>query len=288
MSDSANPVTAASLAHLKDWIGRSESVSEVLAPAQAAKLAATLDLEHAPVTGEPLPPLWHWIFFNAVAPAGNIGPDGHPKRGGFLPPVPLPRRMWAASRLSFEAPLRIGEMATRRAEIADVEIKDGRSGLLVFVTIRYRISTTGSGAMEEENTVVYRGAAAAATATAADPAPTNSRWRREIHPDPVVLFRYSAVTFNGHRIHYDQPYVTGVEGYPGLVVHGPLTATFLAEHLRAHWPAVPSGLSIRARSPLFAPEPFSVHGLPEDGDKRVALWAANAAGGLAMTMEARF
>jgi 3-methylfumaryl-CoA hydratase len=260
----------------------------MLAAAQVAKLAATLDLDHAPATGEPLPPLWHWIFFNAVARTGEIGPDGHPKRGGFLPPVPLPRRMWAASRINFEKPLRVGEMTTRSGEIANVEIKDGRSGTLVFVTIRYQICGDGGGVIEEENTVVYRGTAATATAAVAEPAPANSLWRREVQPDPVLLFRYSAVTFNGHRIHYDHPYVTATEGYPGLVVHGPLTATLLAEHLRAHWRASPIGLAIRARSPLFAPESFTVHGAPGTDGKTVALWAANAAGGLAMTMDAHF
>lgn len=288
MTEASNPATSASLAHLRDWVGRSESISETLAPAQVAKLAATLDLGAVPAVGDPLPPLWHWIFFSHVAPASEIGPDGHPKRGGFLPPVPLPRRMWAASRLTFEKPLYVGEMARRRAEIANVEIKDGRSGVLVFVTIRYQISGDRGGVIEEENTVVYRAGAASATATAAEAAPVSSLWQQQIFPDPVLLFRYSAVTFNGHRIHYDYPYVTGTEGYPGLVVHGPLTATLLAEHLRAHWPASPVRLTIRARSPLFAPDPFTVHGAPGTDGKTVALWAANAAGGLAMTMEAGF
>jgi 3-methylfumaryl-CoA hydratase len=272
------------LSLLQQWVGKTEQLHDVVRPDAVAALAATLD---QPLPDGFLPPLWHWINFWSVAPASQLGDDGHPRRGGFLPPVPLPRRMWAGGRLTFPAPVPIGAALTRTSSILDVKDKAGASGRLVFVTVRHEIRCGGHIAVTEEHDIVYRDLPAPdAPPPAPRPAPAEASWSREIRPDPVLLFRYSALTFNGHRIHYDRSYVTEVEGYPGLVVHGPLIATLLMELLRAELPAARvTAFSFRAVSPLFDINPFTVCGRPE-GDGRVSLWALNHRGELAMQAEA--
>ena len=270
---------------LRAWIGRTETRVDRLTPTPVAALAATLDRDDPPpAPGDPLPPMWHWLYFLPLARQSEIGSDGHAKRGGFLPPVPLPRRMWAGGRLDFLQPLHVGERVERTSRIADVTSKDGRSGPLVFVLVRHEIASERGLAIAEEHDIVYRGEPQAGERTAAGrPAPGGPMWTRTIHPDDVLLFRYSALTFNGHRIHYDRRYVTEVEGYPGLVVHGPLIATLLVDLLRRHRPeATVARFAFRALSPVFDVAPFSVNGKLEDGDARVSLWAANAAGELSM------
>ncbi len=272
------------LDRLNEWIGRHESTEDVIAPDRVRAMAATLDHEHTPVSGDELPAGWHWMFFNLAARARDLGPDGHPKRGGFLPPVPLPRRMWAGGRLAFSRPLRVGERVRRDSEIADLKVKQGRSGALVFVVVRHVIAGESGPALEEEHDIVYREAPRPdASAPAPERAPLDAAWRREVRPDPVLLFRYSALTFNGHRIHYDQPYVTKVEGYPGLIVHGPLIATLLLDHLRANMPGARlRRFEFRALSPLFDTAPFGLNGAPGAGGT-VRLWAAGPEMQLAMT-----
>ena len=203
-------------------------------------LAATLDHEGAEVaTGTPLPPLWHWLYFLPIHRHSEIGPDGHAKRGGFLPPVPLPRRMWAGSQFEFHTPIRVGDNVARTSTIEGVNSKDGRSGQLVFVKVRHELRCNGASApaLVELHDIVYREAQRAGdVAPPPQRADTGAAWQREVVPDDVLLFRYSALTFNGHRIHYDRKYVTEVEGYPGLIVHGPLIATLLMDLLRRHAP----------------------------------------------------
>ena len=234
--------------------------------------------------GAALPPLWHWLYFLPIHRQSEIGPDGHPARGGFLPPVPLPRRMWAGSHLRFHRPLRVGDPISRTSRIVEVTHKEGRTGPLVFVLVRHEIGTAQGLALAEEHDIVYRdiprpGEPAAQPRTA----PGEQAWTREIRPDDVLLFRYSALTFNGHRIHYDRRYVTEVEGYPGLVVHGPLIATLLLDLLRRNLPeASVASFVFRAVKPLFDTAPFSVCGRPEPDGKTVRLWAKDADGRLAM------
>ena len=270
-------------AHLKDWVGRTQDVDDVIEPEHVANLAATLDLDVSPKAGDPLPPGWHWIFFNRFAPAREVAADGHAQRGGFLPPVALPRRMWAGGRLTFPGTLKVGEPARRHSEILKVEPKRGRSGDLVFVTVRHSISGKSGLAQEEEHDIVYR--SPPAPGAAAPPpvsAPSGAPWTKTIKPDPVLLFRYSALTHNGHRIHYDWPYVTKVEGYKSLIVHGPLTSTLLLELLRHSAPSRRlAKYSFRAMAPLFDTAPFTVNGRTEP-DGTVKLWAAGPAGELAM------
>jgi 3-methylfumaryl-CoA hydratase len=269
---------------LRKWIGRRESYTDCVTPTPVAALAATLDRDDAlPRTGDGLPPLWHWLYFLPIHRASELGPDGHVRRGGFLPPVPLPRRMFAGGRFRFERPLRVGDAITRESRVLDVTSKVGRHGQLVFVVVRHEISGPGGLALTEEHDIVYReGAPPAGAAAAPLAAPGTAVWRREVAVDQVMLFRYSALTFNGHRIHYDRRYATEVEGYPGLVVHGPLIATCLVELLRQHLPdAALKCLAFRAVSPLFDVAPFVVCGRPDD-DRTVRLWATDAAGALAM------
>ena len=272
------------LQHLRDWIGRTERRSDEVTTFPVAALSATLDRDDGePLPGSPLPPLWHWLYFLPLARHSEIGDDGHPKRGGFLPPVPLPRRMWAGGRLEFRHPLRLGDEITRDSRIADVNVKTGRSGSLVFVTVRHEISNAQGLAISEEHDIVYRDAPAP---DAPAPQPTAGRtdeaFSRLITPDPVQLFRYSALTFNGHRIHYDRPYVTGVEGYPGLIVHGPLIATLLLDLLRREMPgAHVTRFSFKALRPVFDIHSFTVCGKPE-GERTVQLWTRDHEGWLTM------
>ncbi len=273
---------------LKQWIGRRESGRDLVQASHANALAATLDRDEQFSDGDSLPPLWHWVYFWSTAPASGVGADGHAKRGGFLPPVPLPRRMWAGSRLNFVAPLPVGAIAEKSSKILDVSMKEGATGPLVFVTVEHRVSSGDTTCIIEEHDIVYRDqAAAGAPAPKGKPAPTDAQWTRIIDPDPVLLFRYSALTFNGHRIHYDRSYVTGVEGYPGLIVHGPLIATLLMDLLRRELPQrAVAAFSFRAVSPLFDIDSFSVSGKLADDGRSVSLWATNARGELAMQAEA--
>ncbi len=271
---------------LRQWIGRTENASDVIGATPYAALAVTLDRPgERPATGTPLPPLWHWLYFLPLYAQADVGPDGHAERGEFLPPVALPRRMWAGSQFEFSKALRIGDAVRRRSTIIDVTDKQGRTGPLVFVTVRHEIyrGDDASPALVEFHDLVYREAARPGSAAPPPtPAPARSSWERTVTPDPVLLFRYSALTFNGHRIHYDRSYVTGVEGYPGLVVHGPLIATLLLDLLRRESPrAEVSRFQFRALRPLFDLHPFSVCGSAGEG-KSVHLWARDHEGSLAM------
>jgi 3-methylfumaryl-CoA hydratase len=274
--------------HLRSWIGREEAAEDVITPVPVAALAATLDRDDPkPRPRDELPPLWHWLYFLPTVRQSEVGTDGHPKRGGFLPPVPLPRRMWAGARFEFRRPLLIGEAIVRKSTIADVSTKDSRVGPLIFVLVRHEITGPVGLALVEEHDIAYRDIPRADESSRPPhaAAPGGAVWRRDIHADAVMLFRYSALIFVGHRIHYDRPYATEVEGYPGLVVHGPLIATLLADLLRRHSNAPLRSLRFRAVSPLFDNAPFAVCGTPEPGGK-ASLWAQNAEGALAMKAEA--
>ena len=271
----------------KDWIGRTETVSDTVTATPYAALSATLDRPaERPAAGTPLPPLWHWLYFLPLHRQSEIGPDGHAKRGGFLPPVPLPRRMWAGSQFEFHSPLRVGDILTRTSTIHDVTEKSGRTGPLVFVKVRHEIRRTGETdvALTEFHDIVYREAATPGdTPPEPRPALADAAWERRWVPDDVLLFRYSALTFNGHRIHYDRRYVTETEGYPGLIVHGPLIATLLLDLLRHQRPeAEVASYSFKAVRPTFDINPFSVCGTPSADGKTLRLWAEDHEGWLTM------
>ena len=274
--------------HLRSWIDRTESVHDVATVVPLRALSATLDRDDPAIDlGTEVPPCWHWLYFLPLHRQSEIGADGHAKRGGFLPPVPLPRRMWAGSRIEFLSPVRAGQAISRTSRIANVSMKEGRTGPLVFVNVHHEIRADGQVAIHEEHDIVYRDMPAPGEpAPAGVVAPHNATWTREIRPDDVLLFRYSALTFNGHRIHYDRRYVTEVEGYPGLIVHGPLIATLLLDLLRRQLPtAQVRRFSFKAMKPIFDIAPFSVCGRLE-GDKTVKLWAVTPEGHLAMDASA--
>ena len=287
------PTTPADLAGLRDWIGRSETLHDTIVPQPVRALHATLDYpptDAAP--GTALPPLWHWLYFLPTHRHSELGEDGHPTRGGFLPPVPLPRRMWAGSQLQFHQPVRVGDAMQRTSTIADVTVKDGRTGRLVFVKVQHDLRRIGAAdpSITEFHDIVYREAKRPGDVEPAPTAaPAGAAWQREWAPDDVMLFRYSALTFNGHRIHYDRRYVTQVEGYPGLIVHGPLIATLLLDLLRRELPqADVAEFRFKALRPTFDGQTMQVNGQlqPAAGGtgQTVKLWAQDHAGWL--TMEA--
>jgi len=275
---------------LRDWVGRKEVRKDVVTSWPVTALAATVDDQQVSAeNGGPLPPGWHWTFFLEAKPAPELGVDGHPKRGGFLPPVPLPRRMWAGGRIEFLRPLAIGEKVTRESEIVSVEPKSGSTGALVFVTVRHTIAGSGSTAIVEEQNIVYREAA-----KKGDPlppgkqAPAGAPWTRRVMPDAVMLFRYSALTFNGHRIHYDRDYAINEEHYSGLVVHGPLQATLLLDLCRQNSPAPVRKFEYRAQYPMFAGSAFTVNGNFDAATSKADVWTANETGNFAMRGTASF
>lgn len=267
----------------KAWEGRTQEQRDLVTPMPLAGLAALMDTDADIATGFAAPLLSHWLFFSPLVRQSELGEDGHPARGDFLPPVTLPRRMWAGSRLRFHRPICVDEEIHRVSRIQSVDVKNGRSGPLAFVTVRHEIHGPEGHAITEEQDVVYRDAASpGAPAAAPLAAPTDETFSRTVAPDPVLLFRYSALTFNGHRIHYDRPYATGVEHYPGLVVHGPLTATLLLDLLRKQRPvARVRRYEFRAMSPLFDDAPFTLCGRWDD-EGEATLWARSPSGALAM------
>jgi 3-methylfumaryl-CoA hydratase len=279
------------LAHLQTWQGRSESLEDLITPAPLRALSATLDRDDVlPVTGTELPPLWHWLFFLPHHRQSDIGPDGHAKRGGFLPPVPLPRRMWAGGRLQWHAPLKVGDAVKRVSTIQSVTHKSGRTGDLLFVLVKHDVFNTHGLCLTEEHDIVYRPAAQAtdpvpAPIAASSLAEPGEMWTRDVVPDDVLLFRYSALTFNGHRIHFDRKYVTQVEGYPGLIVHGPLIATWLVDLVRRHTDRPIRRFEFKALRPTFEcadQRHVRVSGQLQADGQHVRLWAQDHEGWLTM------
>jgi 3-methylfumaryl-CoA hydratase len=273
------------------WVGRERRDACVVAPESADLMAATLDRDDPPrAPGDPLPPMWSWMAFRPQARRSEIGPDGHPARGGFLPPVALPRRMFGGARQRFLAPLPVGETIERVQRIAAVSPKRGASGMMVLVTVENRYLAGGVERLREEQDIVYREAPAPGAPVPPEPpaaSPPVTPWRRLWTPDPVTLFRYSALTFNGHRIHYDRPYAMAEEGYPGLVVHGPLTATLLAELCRDETGDRPfATFEFRARAPLFDTGPVLLTGTPSADGQSAELAAYDSRGRVAMAATA--
>lgn len=269
------------IAHLGEWIGREETAFELLTADLVRRFNATLDLAGTIGPGEPAPRLIHLCLGQPAAREAELGPDGHPARGGFLPPVPLRHRMWAGGAFAFHDDIRIGETVSRTSRIADVVVKEGRAGTLCFVIVEHRIESDGRMAVSERQDIVYRGAASQPPAPP-PPAPAGT-YRREAHASSTLLFRYSALTFNGHRIHYDHPYATGVERYQGLVVHGPLLATLLLYFAADIAAKTPTNFSFRGQSPIFD-GPFTLNAQEADGGLK--LWAAAPGGPVGMSAEA--
>ncbi len=275
--------------HLGQWIGNRETTGETISVEPLQRMRAMLD--YTPKTmsdGELVPPLWHWAYFLNPARASELGRDGHAAQGNFLPPVPLPRRMWAGCQFKFSASLRVGELARRESTVRDVKLKQGRTGILCFVEVEHAILVGDELKLTEIHNIVYRDTKQPGEDKARPlEAPGDAQWTREVKPDSTLLFRYSALTFNGHRIHYDLDFCRHQEGYPGLVFHGPLTATLLIEMLRQQNPGKSlESCDYRAYSPLFDDASFTLNGKMDGTD--AILWAANPQGRLAMEATVSF
>jgi len=276
---------AIDIAHLKSWIGRSETVADDLALFQARALAATLDRSDALSAGDPLPPLWHWVYFADVFENSGLMDNGHRRLGDFLPPVPLPRRMFGGARLSYRRPLRIGEPARCTATLSDVSVKQGKSGEMVILKLRKEFADAAGPAIIEEQDAVYREAPRPGEAPAAPIAPpTGALWTREVRFNEAILFRYSALLFNAYRIHYDRPFAES-QGYSGLVVHGQLIATHLADLLRRESDRPLASFQYRSVRPLMDQSACRLRGLPERD--AVRLWAEDEEGALLVQAEAK-
>jgi len=265
--------------HLRQWVGRSTEATDIVTAQLVMGLRATLFQEVGePKTGDAAPFTVHWCLAQPVAAMSQLGPDGHPKRGGFLPPVPLPRRMWAGGELEFVDPLRVGDEARRTSRISDISVKTGSTGTLCFVSVEHLITSSRGTAIRERQDIVYRELTGGASAPPKAPPPPPVAKHKETHiSDPVLLFRYSALTFNGHRIHYDRDYVTKVEGYRGLIFHGPLQAALIVElAAKLHGGKPPKKFAYRGLQPLFEGSAFSVNA--NDNAEGMELWTANAEG----------
>lgn len=280
------------LEQLKDWVGEREAAVDYVTIPAVQRLAATLDRDDpVPRMGDPLPFGWHLVLFPRVVRDSRLGVDGHPARGDFLPPVPLPRRMGAGRSIVFHDDIRVGDELTREATIAKVDIKQGRNGPLVLVTVATDIFTARGLAIHEEQQVIYRAEADPnAPPPAAQPAPGNAVWKRAAVPHAVMVFRFSALSFNGHRIHYDHPYATGVEGYPGVVVPGNLHTILMIELARQSAPQPPAFRSIAWRNvrPLFVGHPIALCGEPAADGKSAKLWVMDENDALSLSMTAEF
>lgn len=279
-------MSAIDIDHLRQWVGREQTRNDELSVFQARALAAALDHKILPAAGDALPPGWQWLYFLDTPSASGTGADGHPRLGEFLPPAPLPRRMWAAGSMQLSQPLRIGQSATRRSVIKSVDAKSGKSGSLVFVTLDHEITQGGQLCVREEQNLVYRDMPSApAPLPPGETAPADAEWSRTIKPDPVLLFRYSALTYNGHRIHYDRHYAVEREFYPALVVHGPLLATLLLDLLQEQCPgATIRDFQFRAVRPTFDTQDFVACGKREG--QTIKLWTADHDNQLCVTATA--
>ncbi|SMO40758.1 3-methylfumaryl-CoA hydratase [Thalassovita litoralis] len=272
--------------HLRGWIGREQKDSEHLDPTLVRQFNATFDRDSGTEIGDVAPLLIHFCLAQPTVPTMKLGEDGHPARGGFLPPVPLPRRMWAGGAIQFFGPIRIGETVTRRSVITDVTLKQGRTGPLCFVTVDHDVTSNGLKVLTERQDIVYRGASPTGTTTTAPAPAAIGEQHRTVTPTAPLLFRYSALTFNGHRIHYDKPYATGVEGYPGLIVHGPMQATQLCQYAADLHGKPPRYFRFRSLSPIFDDADFTLNASTDGAGLK--LWTARTGGPVAMEAQAEW
>jgi 3-methylfumaryl-CoA hydratase len=269
--------------NLQDWVGKTEEIADRIYTTPVRALAQTLNYEDFdPREGNPLPEIWYWLYFLPIVPMSQVGPDGHPKRGGFLPPITLERRMWASGNLTFHQDLVIGEEIRKTSEILEISEKEGKAGKLVFVTVKHLIQSPRGVAVEEQQNIVYLHMPKSFVEPSPNPLPDDLVWKEEYRIDPVLLFRFSALTFNGHRIHYDRKYATEVEQYPGLVVHGPLQALLLMESAKKHNPGKkPATFNFKAVRPIFDFNKLHI-GAKSNPDGSHAIYTANTDSNIGM------
>lgn len=272
---------------LKTWVGNTQRVTDTISLPLVRRIRDFYSLSPDVAEGDALLELWHWFFFNPSVPPERIGTDGHPEVGDFLPPIALPRRMWGGSRLSFHRPLLAGRDAEKASRVVSVDLKQGSTGQLGIVRVAHEIIQDDELCLSEEQDIVYRQASNGSSSQASGPAcPEGAMYRESIAPTPVMLFRYSALTYNAHRIHYDRDYAMRAEGYGGLVVHGPLTASLLAQFARRIAQKPLKTFSFKGLSPLIDSEPFTLEA--KASGEGFDLWARQPGGGQAMQATAGF
>ena len=267
-----------------EWIGKSENRSDSMAPEQLQRFEAMLNRDpHSITSNKELTPCAHWTYFTPMDMHSNIAVDGHARKGDFLPPVELPKRMWAGGKILFKKPLLTGIPAEKKSTITAIDEKEGSTGKLCFVTIRHQISAKGSVAIDEVQQIVYREESEkGAHPIRTQPLDIDPDWKKTTKPDTVLLFRFSALTFNTHRIHYDQDYVRNVEGYPNLVVHGPLLLVLMLDAFKAkHDGKVIEDIEYKAVGPIYLDEQITICGKSVD-NHRVELRAIGSDGNMAM------
>ena len=266
----------ADIGALRGAIGRTQQVHDVVSERLVSEFLATFDQTPEPVAaGTPAPLGIHWCLGPAIVPAAALCADGHPAHGAFLPPLPFPRRMWASSQVTFHDALLIGDRMERTSVIRDIALKDGRSGPLCFVSLEHTTSTARGPALTELQDIVFRPAQGGAPTAPAQICTDIATWQRPMRVDTAMLFRYSAISFNAHRIHYDRPYAVDVEGYPGLIVHGPIQATLLFEFATSIRGQPPARFALRGEHPLFDFEAFELCAR-ETGDGALELWVRSS------------
>ncbi|CAN5544586.1 MaoC family dehydratase N-terminal domain-containing protein [soil metagenome] len=284
--------TGAGLAQfVSGWNPEPQSCTELLSSQRAGQLAATLDIDLTPQDGDALPPMWHWIYFTEWPPTAELGPDGHPRDGHFLPPIPNRRRMFAGGRLTIHSPLILGQQASRTAEVVSTTVKHGKTGELLFVTVRYEFSQNGQPVMTEEQDLVYRSDTGSATPfqRITEPLPAQSTpWAVQPQTHPALLFRFSALTSNAHRIHYDEQYTTAVEGFPALVVHGPLLALYMSELARTNSDKPLRSFGFRLMKPAFVGDPIRAQGTPAADGSSAELAVTSGTDNLHATAQAEY
>ena len=278
---------------LKQHIGRRAVSTDVVTPGPANLLRLTFGRPEPELrSGDPLPPGWLCLYFLPTFRQDGLRADGSPLDAGVVPPMPLPRRMFAGERLRFHRPIRIGDELRRETELVDLALKSGGTGTLVFATVLSRVYAAQELALEEERRTVFREEIKVGERNQAprrEDAPVDVPWQRRVDPDPILLFRFSALTFNSHRIHYDRPWAMDTEGYPGLVVHGPLTSTLLVDFARDHNPGRAFlTYTTQARAPLFDTAPFELRGRPKADGRGAELWAVTPVGTVAMSAQVEF
>lgn len=272
--------------HLRTWIGREQQESERLTPTLVRQFNATFNREAEVQDGQVAPLLIHLCLAQPIAPMSKLGRDGHPALGEFLPPVALPRRMWAGGHFDFHGDIRVGELVTRRSTIRDVQVKQGRSGSLCFVTVDHEVRSDERRVLSERQDIVYRDVPALNPGTKTPEAAIPGEQHRTITPTATLLFRYSAMTFNGHRIHYDRSFAIETEGYPGLIVHGPMQATMLCQYAAEVQGANPKSFTFRSLSPIFDDADFTLNA--NQSDQGLRLWTAKTGGPIAMEAQAKW
>ena len=286
-------VATLNLDDLKRHVGQKETTADVITAAQANLLRLTFGRPEPELKdGDVLPPGWHVIYFTPRIATGELRPDGTPARSAIMPDMPLPRRMFAGQAFRFHRPLRIGQSVRQETELTDVSVKSGSTGTMVFTTVVSRIHGPDGLAIEDERRIVYREEVKPGDRNQAprrEPAPTDVPWRRTAAADPIVLFRFSALTFNSHKIHYDREWATKTEGYPALVVHGPFTQTLLIDFARDHAGGRAfASFTTQARAPLFEGAPFELRGRLASSGAGADLWAVTPEGTVAMSAQVEF